>query len=157
MGIDGRNQANQLRYTGITLVNNGVKDFLTVDSINYGMNDNTHTHTLRGIRVIQIKQQLQNVYIHRYTVYSIHHKTISHTPHRTSAYVIQLIYSKVLQSYSSWQRLAGFEKTELVMPQEPVELSCSVPITLPETNIAPEIGPSQKEIHLPTIHFQGLC
>ena len=29
--------------------------------------------------------------------------------------------------------------------------------TLPETNIAPEIGPSQKEIHLPTIHFQGLC
>ncbi len=27
--------------------------------------------------------------------------------------------------------------------------------TLPETNIAPEIGPSQKEIHLPTIHFQG--
>ncbi len=30
-------------------------------------------------------------------------------------------------------------------------------VTLPETNIAPEIGPSQKETHLPTIHFQGLC
>ena len=27
--------------------------------------------------------------------------------------------------------------------------------TLPETNIAPENGPSQKEIHIPTIHFQG--
>ena len=27
--------------------------------------------------------------------------------------------------------------------------------TLPETNIAPEIGPSQKEIRLRTIHFQG--
>jgi len=28
--------------------------------------------------------------------------------------------------------------------------------TLPETNIfAPEIGPSPKEIHRPTIHFQG--
>ena len=26
--------------------------------------------------------------------------------------------------------------------------------TLPQTNIAPEIGPSQKEIHLPIIHFQ---
>ena len=65
MGTDGRNQANELRYTGITcitLVNNGVKDFLTVNSINYEMNDNTHTHTLRGIQVIQIKQQLQNMY-----------------------------------------------------------------------------------------------
>ena len=29
--------------------------------------------------------------------------------------------------------------------------------TLPETNIAPENGPSQKETHLPTIHFQVLC
>ena len=28
--------------------------------------------------------------------------------------------------------------------------------TLPETNI-PETRPSQKEFHLPTIHFQGLC
>ena len=32
-----------------------------------------------------------------------------------------------------------------------------VSITLPETNIAPENGPPQKEIHLPTIHFQGPC
>ena len=31
------------------------------------------------------------------------------------------------------------------------------PITLRETNIAPADGPSQKEIHLPTIDFQGLC
>ena len=30
--------------------------------------------------------------------------------------------------------------------------SCS---TLPKTNMAPENRPSQKEIHLPTIHFQG--
>ncbi len=30
-------------------------------------------------------------------------------------------------------------------------------ITLPETNIAPENKPSQKEIHLPTIDFQGPC
>ena len=29
--------------------------------------------------------------------------------------------------------------------------------TLPETNIAPENGPSQKETSLPTIHFQGIC
>ena len=28
--------------------------------------------------------------------------------------------------------------------------------TLPETSIAPETRPSQKEIHLPIIHFQGL-
>ena len=30
-------------------------------------------------------------------------------------------------------------------------------ITLPETNIAPENRPSQKETSLPTIHFQALC
>ena len=29
--------------------------------------------------------------------------------------------------------------------------------TLPETNIAPENRPSQKESSLPTIHFQVLC
>ncbi len=29
--------------------------------------------------------------------------------------------------------------------------------TLQGNNIAPEIGPSQKEIHLPTIHFQRIC
>ena len=29
--------------------------------------------------------------------------------------------------------------------------------TLPETNIAPENKPSQKETSIPTIHFQGLC
>ena len=28
---------------------------------------------------------------------------------------------------------------------------------LPETNIAPENRPSQKESSIPTIHFQGLC
>ena len=28
---------------------------------------------------------------------------------------------------------------------------------LPGTSIAPEDWPSQKEIHLPTIHFWGLC
>ena len=28
-------------------------------------------------------------------------------------------------------------------------------IVLPETNIAPENRPSQKEIHLPTTNFQG--
>ena len=28
---------------------------------------------------------------------------------------------------------------------------------LPETNIAPEDRPSQKESSIPTIHFQGLC
>ena len=30
-------------------------------------------------------------------------------------------------------------------------------ITLPETNIAPENGPSQEESSLPIIHFQVLC
>ena len=30
-------------------------------------------------------------------------------------------------------------------------------VTLPETNIATENRPSQKETHLPTIHFQVLC
>ncbi len=30
-------------------------------------------------------------------------------------------------------------------------------LTLPETNIAPENKPSQKETSIPTIHFQGLC
>ena len=30
-------------------------------------------------------------------------------------------------------------------------------ITLPETNIAPEKLPSQKETSIPTIHFQVLC
>ena len=30
-------------------------------------------------------------------------------------------------------------------------------VTLPKINIAPENKPSQKEIHLPTIHFQVLC
>ena len=30
-------------------------------------------------------------------------------------------------------------------------------ITLPETNIAPENRPSQKETSIPTVHFQGLC
>ena len=29
--------------------------------------------------------------------------------------------------------------------------------TLPETNVAPENRPSQKETSIPTIHFQGLC
>ena len=29
--------------------------------------------------------------------------------------------------------------------------------TLPETNIAPENRPSQKETSIPTIHFQVLC
>ena len=29
--------------------------------------------------------------------------------------------------------------------------------TLPETNIAPENRPSQKETTIPTIHFQVLC
>ena len=29
--------------------------------------------------------------------------------------------------------------------------------TLPETNIAPENGPSQKETSPSTIHFQGIC
>ena len=29
--------------------------------------------------------------------------------------------------------------------------------TLPETNIAPESRPSQKETSIPTIHFQLLC
>ena len=29
--------------------------------------------------------------------------------------------------------------------------------TVPETNIAPENRPSQKEVHLPTIDFQVLC
>jgi len=29
--------------------------------------------------------------------------------------------------------------------------------TLPETNIAPESRPSQRESSIPTIHFQGLC
>ncbi len=29
--------------------------------------------------------------------------------------------------------------------------------TLPETNIAPETRPSQKETSIPTIHFQVLC
>ena len=29
--------------------------------------------------------------------------------------------------------------------------------TLPKTNIAPENRLSQKEISIPTIHFQGLC
>ena len=29
--------------------------------------------------------------------------------------------------------------------------------TFPETNIAPENRPSQKETSIPTIHFQGLC
>ena len=28
-------------------------------------------------------------------------------------------------------------------------------VTLPETNIAPENGPSQRETSIPTIHFQG--
>ena len=30
-------------------------------------------------------------------------------------------------------------------------------VTLPETNLAPEDGPSQKETSIPTIHFQVLC
>ena len=30
-------------------------------------------------------------------------------------------------------------------------------VTLPETNVAPENRVSQKESHLSTIHFQGLC
>ena len=30
-------------------------------------------------------------------------------------------------------------------------------ITLPETNIAPENGPSQEETRIPTIYFQVLC
>ena len=30
-------------------------------------------------------------------------------------------------------------------------------VTLPETHIGPENRPSQKEIHFPTIDFQGLC
>ena len=34
---------------------------------------------------------------------------------------------------------------------------CFVRSTLPETNIAPENRPSQKEISISTIHFQVLC
>ena len=33
--------------------------------------------------------------------------------------------------------------------------TCGFQVTLPETNIAPENSFSQKESHLPTIHFQG--
>ena len=36
-------------------------------------------------------------------------------------------------------------------------LLVSLNYTLPETNIAPEHTPSQKETSTPTIHFQGLC
>ena len=31
------------------------------------------------------------------------------------------------------------------------------PVTLPKTNIAPEIRPSQKQTSIPTTHFQVLC
>ena len=40
----------------------------------------------------------------------------------------------------------------LLFKKEHQHLQC----TLPETNIAPENRPSQKETSLPTIHFQGL-
>ena len=52
-----------------------------------------------------------------------------------------------------------FNNDETMTPQKLIASDfkayfCS---TLPETNIAPENRPSQKEIHLPTIHFQVLC
>ena len=48
-----------------------------------------------------------------------------------------------------WQRGRGFEldENELLL----------ITTTLPETNIAPEDRPSQKETSIPIIHFQVLC
>ena len=39
----------------------------------------------------------------------------------------------------------------------PIELSNEKNLTLPETNMAPENGPSQKETSIPTVHFRVLC
>ena len=42
-------------------------------------------------------------------------------------------------------------------PKEQMDDLGGKPPTLPETNIAPENKPPQKETSTPTIHFQGLC
>ena len=56
----------------------------------------------------------------------------------------------------SWLRVVGYTRstTQLIIT---IKLDMLYYITLPETNIAPENRPSQKETSLPTIHLQGLC
>ena len=46
-------------------------------------------------------------------------------------------------------------KSELAVFFCGICLGACLCVTLPETNIAPENGPSQKESNIPTIHFQG--
>ena len=36
-------------------------------------------------------------------------------------------------------------------------VTMGIDVTLPETNIAPENGPLEKEIPIGSHHFQGLC
>ena len=66
--------------------------------------------------------------------------------------------TKYVTSYESSRRFTTqFQETVDVSAQEVPTKIIKGEITLPETNIAPENRPSQKETSIPTIHFQGLC
>ena len=56
--------------------------------------------------------------------------------------------------YLSWQPLSFSSSIHLHYPI--IQILVSLISTLPETNTAPENGPSQKESSLPTTNFQGL-
>ena len=56
-----------------------------------------------------------------------------------------------LKFYSEYREIGGSPSKRLVLF---LRLPFWQQLTLPQTNIAPESRPSQKETHLPTIHFQ---
>ena len=66
---------------------------------------------------------------------------------RSTNGVFQTFRERFFWRYVDSNGFDGFERV----------LKCFTLPEHPETNIAPENRPSQKEIHLPTIHFQVLC
>ena len=60
---------------------------------------------------------------------------------------LQLTLEKIFQRFEDEMKLNKIKPNDLE----------NHTTTLPETNIAPENRPSQKESSLPTIHFQVLC
>ncbi len=75
------------------------------------------------------------------------------THHMTDIFSTQ---SKSTQLFHILKQKLG-PSSILEKPHLELEWICDSPCTLPETNIAPENRPSQKETTIPTIHFQVLC
>ena len=56
-----------------------------------------------------------------------------------------------------WQPIASLGMLKMTWGSLSLAIWENYNHTLPETNIAPENRPSQKETNIPTIHFQVLC